>query len=84
MEAQWRRFAMLTPCFVSTFFTLPRYFKCSARDQEQDRFIEPHLLSFIDILMVDEAGQTPAENGGASFALAKKASVVGDIYLVEV
>jgi hypothetical protein len=82
MEAQWRRYAMLTPCFVSTFFMLPKYFRYSLWDENQEQFINPPLLEFIDLLMVEEAGQVSTEIGAASFALAKKAIAVGDIYQI--
>ena len=36
------------------------------------------LLSFIDLLIVDEAGQVSPELAGAAFALARRALVVGD------
>jgi len=41
------------------------------------------MLEFIDLLLVDEAGQVTAEVGMASFSLAKKAMIVGDIYQIE-
>jgi hypothetical protein len=83
MEAKWRRYAMLTPCFVSTFFMLPKYFRYYAPNRDRTDVISLPLFEFIDLLMVDEAGQVPAEIGGASFALAKKAIVVGDIKQIE-
>ncbi len=83
MEAKWHRYAMLTPCFVSTFFMLPKFFTYSSRDEEDKNWINAPLLSFIDLLIVDESGQTLVETGGASFALAKKAVVVGDIYQIQ-
>ena len=79
MEARWQRYAMLTPCFVSTFFMLPKFFQYSIRDEKQKGFNDLPHLGFIDILIVEESGQVPSEIGGASFALAKNSIVVGDI-----
>ena len=36
------------------------------------------MYNYIDVLVVDEAGQTSPEIAAASFSLAKKAIVVGD------
>ena len=56
------RLAMLFPCLVSTLHSVPALFD----------------LNRIDLLIVDEAGQAAPELGGAAFALAKQAVVVGD------
>jgi hypothetical protein len=40
-------------------------------------------LDFIDLLIVDEAGQVLPEVAGASFALAKRALVIGDTQQIE-
>ncbi|REL39288.1 hypothetical protein DYD21_01395 [Rhodohalobacter sp. SW132] len=71
-EKKWLRYAKLTPCFVSTFYMLPKYFSHYA-----DSVNDP-LINFADLLIVDEAGQVSPEIGGAGFALARKALVVGD------
>jgi len=78
LRAQYHRLAKLHPCFVATLFTLP------------DRFIAyPHpteavaLCNEIDLLIVDEAGQVPPEIGAPSFALARRALVVGDVDQIE-
>jgi len=81
MEAKWRRYAMLTPCLVSTFYMLPKFFQYSAFSD--GNFSSLPLLNYIDLLIVDEAGQVAPEVAGASFALAKKALIVGDIYQIE-
>lgn len=78
MEAMWRRYAKLTPCFVATFFMLPSYFTYSRRNDENTGFFNLPSLNFIDLLIVDEAGQVGPDLGGAAFALAKRAIVVGD------
>ncbi len=72
-EAGLRRFAKLTPCLVATSHMLPRQF---------DYFDSVHksqpLLGFIDLLIVEEAGQVTADLGAAGLALAKRAVIVGD------
>lgn len=73
-EKRWRRYAKLTPCMVSTLFKAPSFFTCWAGEQLG---AQP-LLSFIDLLIVDEAGQVSPELAGAAFALARRALVVGD------
>jgi len=40
------------------------------------------LHNYIDLLIVDEAGQTSPEVAAASFSLAKRAIVVGDVYQI--
>lgn len=77
---KWRRYAMLTPCLVSTFYMLPRFFQFTYFN---DGYSTAPLLNFIDLLLVDEAGQVSPEVGAAAFALAKKAVVVGDEFQIE-
>lgn len=69
---QYRRLAKLFPCFVSTLFTLPRRFEGWSGETKP-------LYNAIDLLIVDEAGQVSPEVGAPSFALAKRALVVGDV-----
>jgi hypothetical protein len=73
-EKRWRRYAKLTPCMVSTLFKAPSFFRY--RGGEQTGALP--LVSFIDLLIVDEAGQVSPELAGAAFALARRALVVGD------
>lgn len=83
---RWQRFAMLTPCFVSTFYMAPKFFNYSKfiKDEISDnKFEYPPLLEFIDLLIVDEAGQVSPEIGAATFALAKRSIVVGDTLQIE-
>lgn len=75
--ARWRRYAKLTPCFVSTLFMAPRFF--SAWESRQPA----PLYGLLDLLIIDEAGQVPTDVGGASFALAKRALVIGDTLQIE-
>lgn len=83
----WKTRAMLTPCFVSTFFMAPRFFsylKYAGENEDGSKKWEtPPMLEFVDFLIVDEAGQVSPEVGLASFALAKQAVVVGDIQQIE-
>lgn len=75
--ARWRRYAKLTPCFVSTLFMAPRFFSTW-----ENREYTP-LYEFLDLLIIDEAGQVPTDVGAATFALAKRALVVGDTFQIE-
>lgn len=68
-SAAVRDLAQLAPVVVSTFHTLPRFMD--------------HTLNGADLLIVDEAGQAPPEIGAASFALASRALVVGDIHQIQ-
>jgi hypothetical protein len=80
VEPRWRRRMMLTPCIVSTFHSLPDHMTCTPYNERG--FKEP-LFNFVDLLIVDEAGQVSPEVAGASFALAKKALVIGDTHQIE-
>lgn len=81
VEARWRRRMKLTPCAVSTFFMLPSMMKVARKDA--GAFVPDYLYNFIDLLIVDEAGQALPEVAGASFALAKSALVIGDTMQIE-
>ena len=78
---RWRRRMMLTPCMVSTFATLPG--KMTISRFENEKFHDGYLFNFIDLLIVDEAGQVLPEVAGAAFALARKALVIGDTRQIE-
>lgn len=73
-EKRFRRMAMLTPCMVMTFFKLPSMFTTQRSNEEPASY----LFNYIDLLIVDEAGQVSPEVALPAFALAKKALVVGD------
>ena len=75
-EARFRRLAKLTPCMVATPFMAARYFDYF------DGKSNP-LTDFLDLLIVDEAGQVRPDIGIPIFALAKRAVVVGDIHQIE-
>lgn len=78
---RWHRRMMLTPCAVSTFASLPPKLSYSRRDGEE--WANEYLYNFIDLLIVDEAGQALPEVAGAAFALAKRALVIGDLNQIE-
>lgn len=86
-KKHWCRHAMLTPCFVSTFYMAPKFFNYSKFFGEGDNnkpiWEYPSLFNLIDILIVDEAGQVPPEIGVATFSLAKQAVIVGDVKQIE-
>ncbi len=83
MKNRWIRQAMLTPCFVSTFYMAPKFFSSfkffKKGEDGKNIFDTPPLFDFIDLLIVDEAGQVSPEVGIATFSLAKQAVIVGDI-----
>lgn len=83
----WRTRAMLTPCFVSTFFMAPKFFSylkyAGEKEDGAKKWENPPLLDFVDWLIVDEAGQVSPEVGVAVFALAQKAIIVGDTMQIE-
>ncbi|OYD08795.1 DEAD/DEAH box helicase [Paludifilum halophilum] len=70
-ETIWKRYAKLTPCFVATMASAPNFFRRLRHSKE-------YLYDFIDLLIVDEAGQVTPEQAGPVFALADRALVVGD------
>lgn len=78
---RWHRRMMLTPCIVSTFHALPAHMTCSAFND--GKFDPEYLFDFIDLLVVDEGGQVSPDVAGASFSLAKKSLVIGDIHQIE-
>lgn len=78
----FRRRAMICPVFVSTFHSLPGNFAQSVRGDNGIWTSEP-FWNFIDLLLVDEAGQVSPEVGAGAFALARKALVVGDALQTE-
>jgi DNA polymerase III delta prime subunit len=78
---RWHRRMMLTPCAVATFASLPGKMTYSRRDG--GKWATEYLFNFIDLLIVDEAGQVLPEVSGASFSLAKRALVIGDTQQIE-
>jgi GTPase SAR1 family protein len=70
---RYRMHAKIYPCFISTGYSLPRFFTYYATQTESRPY-----LNEIDLLIFDEAGQIPVEVGAVLFALSKRAVVVGD------
>ncbi|MFA9378328.1 MAG: AAA domain-containing protein [Lachnotalea sp.] len=79
---QWRRLAKLSPCFVSTFYMLPKFFE-HFKLGNGNAWIKSYLYNFIDLVIVDEAGQASPEVCLPLFSLAKKALIVGDVLQIE-
>lgn len=76
-----RRYAKLTPCFVSTFYMVPSTFM--AGEFKDNSWTDLPQLEEIDLLIVDEAGQALPDVSAACFALAKMALIVGDTDQIE-
>ncbi len=87
VQTKWKRRAMLTPCFVATFYTAPAHFVYSqfTGESEENKPIFEYfpLYNFLDILIIDEAGQVTPEVSIPLFSLAKNAFVVGDLKQIE-
>ncbi|WP_411034845.1 AAA domain-containing protein [Shinella sp. BYT-45] len=81
VEAQFRRWCMLTPCLVMTLHSLPKHFRYTVKAKND--WLSNFMFEFIDLLIMDESGQVGPHIGAASFSLAKRAVVVGDIYQIE-
>ena len=85
--AKWKRRAMLTPCFVATLYTAPTHFLFSQFQGENEEgkpiFEYLPLFNFLDLLIIDEAGQVTPEVSIPIFSLAQKAIVVGDLKQIE-
>jgi hypothetical protein len=75
---QFARWAMLTPCFIATFHSVAGFVAKKGKDTEPS-----YALELFDLLVVDESGQVSPEVGAATFALARKAVVVGDTQQIE-
>lgn len=78
VKARWLRRMKLTPCVVMTCYMLPHHMKTSEFAGEGKPFDKSYFYNLADLLIVDEAGQVLPEVAAASFALAKKALVIGD------
>lgn len=78
-KARWQRRMKLTPCVVMTCYMVPRHMAISEfKGGGTKQFDSTYFYNFADLLIVDEAGQVLPEVAAASFALAKKALVIGD------
>ena len=81
---RWGRYMMLMPCAVSTFAMLPQKMSYNPGQNAAGEWGESkYLLDFIDLLIVDEAGQVLPEVAAPSFALAKRSLVIGDTQQIE-
>lgn len=74
VKCKLTKLAALTPCMVMTFYMLPKQFKVWKANEN----VSSYLYNEIDLLIVDEAGQTSPEIASPAFSLAKRAIVVGD------
>ncbi|MEZ2578434.1 AAA domain-containing protein [Buttiauxella ferragutiae] len=78
IKARWQRRMKLTPCVVMTCYMFPHHLVIREHVGGAKKFDDSYLYNFADLLIVDEAGQVLPEVAAASFALAKKALVIGD------
>lgn len=74
-----QRYACLTPIFISTFHSAPKYSQYFSATQQQRNYYS----ELYDLLIVDEAGQVSPVVAIPTFSLAKKAVVVGDALQIE-
>ena len=72
-----QRYACLTPIFISTFYSAPKYSRYYSGKEER-----PY-DELYDYLIVDESGQVAPDIALPTFALAKNALVVGDTKQIE-
>lgn len=77
LEKYYNRLSMITPCLVMTSYMLPKQFLAFG---EQKSY---YLYNYIDLLIIDEAGQVSPEIAAGAFSLARKSVVVGDVYQIE-
>lgn len=77
LNTRYNNLSMVAPCYVMTFYKLPEL--AYAFDNGENYY----LYNNIDLLIIDEAGQVTPEIAASSFALAKKAVVVGDTHQIE-
>lgn len=82
VRARWARRMCLTPCIVSTLYSLPGYMTYKVFESE-GVFNNEYLINEIDLLIIDEAGQVAPDVAAASFALARRALVIGDVHQIQ-
>lgn len=73
----YQTFSLICPVFVCTMHSLSNKIKYFNNEEEQAN------LGFIDLLLIDEAGQISSEVGAVSFLFSKKALIVGDTDQIE-
>ncbi len=77
-ENKLRRLAKVTPLFISTFHSLPKF--CNYYSPEEGVQFYKNLF---DLMIVDESGQVSPEIAIPSLSLTKKLLAVGDEYQIE-
>ncbi|WP_192878438.1 AAA domain-containing protein [Limnobaculum parvum] len=82
VRPRWHRRMKLTPCIVSTLHSLPGHMTFSVFEGE-NKYRYDYLVNEIDLLIIDEAGQVAPDTAAASFALAKRALVIGDVHQIK-
>ncbi|QBH95554.1 DNA helicase [Limnobaculum zhutongyuii] len=82
VRPRWYRRMKLTPCIVSTLHSLPGCMTFSVYEGEKE-YSQSYLVNEIDLLIIDEAGQVAPDTAAASFSLAKRALVIGDIHQIK-
>ncbi|MFA7566518.1 MAG: AAA domain-containing protein [Alkalispirochaeta sp.] len=81
-QSLFRELAHLTPLFVATCHSIPRFMTVYRRGRDEGWESVP-LGDVFDLLIVDEAGQVAPEVGIAPFMFAKRALVVGDVHQIQ-
>lgn len=77
-KTKLERLAKITPLFISTFHTLPKY--CSYYSYSEGNVFYNNLFDF---MIIDEAGQVSPEVAVPSLVFTKKLLSVGDIFQIE-
>lgn len=72
-----QRISKVTPLFISTFHTLPKFATYYSRDGEM------LYKELFDLMIVDECGQVTPEVGIPSLSFTKKVVAVGDVCQIE-
>lgn len=73
-----QRFAGITPIFISTFHSIPRFSTFYDNAEGEKAYFD-----LFDLIIVDEAGQVAPDIAIPSFSLGKKAIIVGDVFQIE-
>ena len=76
--AKLKRLAKVTPLFISTFHTLPKFSNYYSNKKKVNYYNE-----LFDLMIVDEAGQVSPEVAAPSLTFTKKILAVGDVYQIE-
>ncbi|MEM9400581.1 MAG: AAA domain-containing protein, partial [Verrucomicrobiota bacterium] len=79
IEGFFRRLSMLTPCLGSTLHMMPKLLNAFVPKTGSN----VSLFDFVDLLIMDEAGQVAPEIGMTGLSFAKKALVIGDTDQIE-